>query len=342
MRQKSQRPGQHEIAEALGISVSTVSRALSGSHLVRDKVRHRVEEKARELGYKLNNVAPAQRPTQLIIITNPEFFMAPIATMYQVIFDEIRRTVQAGPDAADIEMLDVTDLTVELLQSHVVNGTGIAFLGTEPDGDIAEFLLKQDVPVVLINGIDRHLRFDCVTPANFIAGENMACLLLERGYRNFLFVGHAGRPTIRRRLSGFRQQVESADDLDVPVTLEVDGRNFPDLQGDPEGFVALVRKMLRPRFALVCSNDVIASWAVEQLKRNGLSVPDDLGVTGFDDMPVARLTKPALTTYRIDWETIGATAMQILYNRMKDRNSAAKLIQIGGEPVPRQSVIGLK
>ena len=171
------------------------------------------------------------------------------------------------------------------------------------------------IPVVLID-------YDCVKPPsrssyaivginNFDAGRRLAEHLLSVGARKIHFVLHGNpAPTTLNRLSGVRMTVEAA-------TARKD-RHFL-LEAEPDNLAALKRHLKTGRpDAFVCLNDADAAKLIQTLARAGMSVPQDVLVAGFNDVNIAKLTNPPLTTIRQPCEQIASEAFARLLARMAD------------------------
>ena len=195
---------------------------------------------------------------------------------------------------------------------------------------------RARIPVVLID-------YDCVKPPsrsshdivginNFDAGRRLAEHLLSVGARKIHFVLHGNpAPTTLNRLSGVRMTVEAA-------TARKD-RHFV-LEAEPDNLAALKRHLKAGRpDAFVCLNDADAAKLIQTLARVGLSVPRDVLVAGFNDVNIATLTNPPLTTIHQPCEQIAAAAFGRLLARIRNPDLPATEILLPAPLVVRASTV---
>lgn len=195
---------------------------------------------------------------------------------------------------------------------------------------------RAHIPVVLID-------YDCVKPPsrsshdivginNFDAGRRLAGHLLSVGARKIHFVLHGDpAPTTLNRLSGVRMAVEAA-------TARKD-RQFV-LEAEPDNLAALKRHLKTGRpDAFVCLNDADAAKLIQTLARIGLSVPRDVLVAGFNDVNIATLTNPPLTTIHQPCEQIAAAAFGRLLARIRNPDLPATEILLPAPLVVRASTV---
>ena len=176
---------------------------------------------------------------------------------------------------------------------------------------------RADIPVVLLDGDivpgPARSEYDLVSIDNVAAGETLAAHLMERGARNIRFLMRANWvENVKNRARGVRNAVLSSG-------LRWTSRNIVML--DPSD-AAAVRKLMKsvPRpDAIVCENDVIAAGLMKTLGGLGCRVPENVLVAGFDDVQIARLSTPGITTIRQPCEGIARAAFDRLLTRMSDR-----------------------
>ncbi|QDY69211.1 LacI family DNA-binding transcriptional regulator [Qingshengfaniella alkalisoli] len=336
---KKTRPGQTDIANALGVSVSTVSRALADSPAINDDIKRQVYEVALKIGYPVKAHTVVERLDQIVVLTSVAGFNDTRSSIYYGLLEGIKT---AATRSGTVVSTSITQSRTPLpadLRNKLGPKTGCVFLGITPSPDVAQYLHDQRIPALVCNGVDEELLIDSISPANYSGGRLMARYLMDKGHRKFLYFGGVHRTTLRRRASGFRQYVEKESGMDgaeIVATYEQRGPLSDDLLTD---FTDWLERNRGDATALFCYNDGAAAWAIEAAKILGISVPDDLSIAGFDDMPIADLTTPGLTTYRIDWQQIGLQCVALLTARMENPESPTQYLQVGGTFVERASVI---
>lgn len=332
------RPGQSDIANALGVSVSTVSRALAGSDLINSDVKRRVHEVAIQLGYPVKLKQDPQRFDSITVLASLDAFRDTRSSIYNSLLDGIRE--QSGrytPKISTVITRSRAPLPAEI-DAMLGPRTGCIFLGLTPNSETVRSLAERRVPAIVCNGIDEELLIDSVSPANYFGGAVMARYLMGLGHRKILYLAGNQRRTLQMRYMGFQQQIEtlSGDKTACVQSVYQLGAEISEEQFD--GFADWINQHRHEATALFCYNDSAAVWALEGIKSMGLKVPEDLSVIGFDDMPIARIASPGLTTFRIDWHEVGLICMQLLHKRMISPDMPAQLLQVGGQLIERQSV----
>jgi DNA-binding LacI/PurR family transcriptional regulator len=228
------------------------------------------------------------------------------------------------------------------IRAQIGATTGVIFLGLSPAPETLNDFAEAGIAAVVANGVDEELKLDSVSPTNFLGGIILAKYLTDLGHRRVLYFRGLDRSTLLRRFAGSRQHIEGRDDWPDAKVVSSFKR---DLSGSEEAdrvrFNAWITRYKDDATALLCFNDGAAVWAIEAMRALGMSVPDDMSVVGFDDMPVARLTNPSLTTFSINWDEIGRESVQILHKRFSFPHAEIKMVQIGGHMIVRDSAQAL-
>jgi len=330
------RPGQGDIAKMLGVSVSTVSRALADSSAINDDLKARILEAAAHIGYPTRERRTVEKLDAITVISTISGFRDTRSSIYFALLDGIKREAAQLAGGVETIMAREGDPLPDSIADKLGPRHGCIFLGMNARQGTHAALARRSVPAVICNGVDQELVVDSISPANFIGGTLMARQLMALGHRKFLYLSGVDRHTLQRRQAGFRQWVEAEAGVeDTEVHVLSLGGDISDSHADT--FSEFMRTTGREVTAVFCYNDGAAVWAVECLKSMGLSVPDDVSVAGFDDMPISRIASPALTTFRIDWEAIGRDTVRMLHERMLDPSRAAHFMQVGGTYVARES-----
>jgi len=293
-------PTIRDVAQAAGVSIATVSRGLAGSSTVAAATRERVHRAATELGYRPNRAAREQetgrrRSIALVLpdLQNP--FYAAVAKGVQ------RRVGAAGLTAI------VTDTDEDPVREQEVLGELRAvadrFILASPrstDAHLREF--AGESAVVLVN---REL-----TGIAGVVGDNqdgvrqVLAHLRALGHRR---IGYAGGPRASWSDAQRRAGLEAARPPEVEV---VDLGAFR--PGSAGGVAAADEVLAAQVSAVVAFNDQLALGILGRLHDRGVAVPQQMSVTGFDDVPVARLLAPALTTVAVPMLQMGERAAGLL------------------------------
>ena len=254
-----------------------------------------------------------------------EFFQPIIASLVRCAHERDYTILMEGvwtPDARDNseEALAVAQRLVERKVAGVIYQPLEYSQNSEAaNRRVLERFSNAGIPVVLLDGDivpypDRS-GFDLVSIDNVAAGETIAAHLMERGAKNICFLMRENWvQNVRNRAHGVGNAVLANGGGWRPSSV---------VCGDPldAGFVGrIMRRRPRPD-AFVCENDILAAGLKMTLEGLGFGVPDDVMVAGFDDVQIARITSPGITTIRQPLETIAQLAFKRLCERMADPNS---------------------
>jgi LacI family transcriptional regulator len=307
-----------DVARRAGVSITTVSRVLNRSpHPVSAAVRARVETAASELDFRPSSLARglAGRGTRTLALVVPD-----IANPY---YPRLSRGVEdLASEHGYAVLVCNTDhqqaklsLYLRLLREKRVDGVLLAGGGHEDPGDV-EALAEAGLTV---QAIGRHpLRVPSVRIDNLEAARAATTHLAARDRRRIAFVGGpALHTTVADRRAGYRAALEAAG-LRPEPGLEVEV-GFGPADGE-RAAAGLLARPNRPD-AVVAFNDYLAIGLMHHLFRQGIDVPGEVAVVGFDDIPLAGYFRPSLTSVAVPAYELGAQATVRL------------LRQLAGEPV---------
>jgi DNA-binding LacI/PurR family transcriptional regulator len=300
---------QSDIAELSGVSISTVSRVLNGVPGISDDVRAEVARAAASLGYAVQAVARQQTVARSVLIVSPLTFLAAQAGQFHI---DILEGISNAARSAGVALICVPLGHPSEIDAALAGQDGLLLLSV----DMPEFVALADarsLPVGLINTEVLGDMYDVTVPDNRGGSVKAAKCLMELGHRDIVYIAHSDRDTIKSRVGGFEDA----------VTTELGARNAPRIvrldYAQPTADFEVALRALRsemPFTAVACSNDITALAAIQALNRMGLSVPHDVSVIGFDDLPMAALSSPQLTTIRIDRQALGEAAFKRLLDRI--------------------------
>ena len=327
-----------DIAEAAGVSHSTVSRALSDSSLVKVETKARIQRLAQEMGYSPDAIARSlvtQRThtVGVVVTTITDPFVAEVVqgiedTAQAEDYSVILASSSSEPERelAAVEMLRAKRVDCVIVTSSRV---GALYL---------EHLERIGVPVVLINNHNRQSgRYTFSVSVDNQHGGHLATVhLVERGHRRIGYIsGPADHSDDVERLAGYRQALgEAGIPVDPTLILSGNGR----LDGGERALDTLVG-LVEPPTAVFCYNDMTAIGLISAARRAGLSVPEDLAVVGFDDIPLAVHVYPPLTTIAQPQRDMGRQAMNMALALMAVDDSTTPFsdIVVKGRLVVRES-----
>ncbi|HUN25417.1 MAG TPA: LacI family DNA-binding transcriptional regulator [Steroidobacteraceae bacterium] len=306
-----------DVARELGISVATVSRALTRPELLRRDTRDRVIATAERLGYRPNLLARGLRRGEtralLFIVPTLSPFFLEIYAGAEDVAREADFALLLGSSRGDAER-------EEACFDQVVSGRadGIILLtGLVPSAYASG---KRPLPplIAVLERVPHHavpvIRTDHRSGAAAATRH-----LIDLGHRRIAHIAGSRRaPSSAQRLGGYRSTLESAG-LAAPPELVHPG-DF----GLRSGLVAMeaLLTLRDPPTAVLCGNDEMAFGAILALNRAGLAVPRDVSVVGFDNQAMAEYSNPPLTTVHIPREELGRRAALALIEQLKGRSVA--------------------
>jgi LacI family transcriptional regulator len=320
-----------DIAAECHVSVSTVSRALNGTDLISPEVTESIRAAAERMGYHPNEIARSLKlnRTGIIGILHDEAMDHPY---FSGMLDAIR--LSAEKRGYCIMMLsrkqqDSTADSSDTALSRRVDGIICVYADILEAG--LDRVMRNQIPVVSVD--------DCNRPCPIVASdyENGTRLLtleaLRRSHRRIAFIhGESGIST-DRRISGFRAAMASAG---------LQGELIPSRFYAGESCARLILNRLQQADAPTCfllPDDTTALTVLSILRQNGLQVPRDVAVAGFDGQRWARILAPRLSTYRQDLQAIGEAALDTLFaaGAKGDVRSRSEII-IPGQLIPGETL----
>ncbi len=332
---KSRRVRLEDIAEKVGVSLSTVSRALTGEKGVRDDIRQRILEAAKEASYPMP-VAVAGK--KIVIAASSAAMIDYVRNQFTLhVLEGARDRAQAlGLDIATRPVADAKDEQTVLEEAATdPDVAGLLFLTLDDERMLAA-TRTFDKPVVLINGDDPHMRLSSVTPCNRSAAQLATDMLLDLGHRRILFLMRPGRRTIERRQEGFWDALRHRGITPTPqMTVTVDDW-LPELATQ-----AITDRIARTGLdftAILTAGDSLAAGAMLAIQQAGYRVPEDVSVMGMDDLPQAEFLNPPLSTVHIPMREIGMTAVELLRDLCSGVPALPRRIELACHVVERRSV----
>jgi DNA-binding LacI/PurR family transcriptional regulator len=304
-----------DIAKAAGVSHSTVSRALSDSPLVSDETKARIQRLAQEMGYSPNTLARSLVTRQtytigVVVTTIADPFVAEVVQGIEATAHDYNYTVILCSSGAQPER---EIAAVEMLRSKRVDG--VIVTSSRIGALYLEHLERIGAPIVLINNHNESSgRYTfTVTVDNRHGGYLATEHLVQLGHRRIAYVtAPADHSSDLDRMAGYRQALIAAG-IEPDPALIVTGNGRAD--GGERALQALI-ELGEPPSAVFCYNDMTAIGLMSAARQVGLSVPRDMAVVGFDDIPFASYFYPPLTTIAQPKVEMGRLAMKMALSLM--------------------------
>ncbi|GAC11795.1 LacI family DNA-binding transcriptional regulator [Paraglaciecola chathamensis] len=299
-----------KVSELAGVSTATVSRTLKMPDMVTARTKEKVMKAVKEAGYRPSWLATSVKTgrTNTIVVLVPNlinpFFMRIIGGIEQaaqergftVLLCDTQGDSKRESDYASMVLTNRADGLIQLDHSFPFN---------EDDAKLAE-----TIPMVSVcERIHSDKKYPVVALDNYAASRALAHHLVSYGHTKFaVIVGQVVSQIHKDRLYGLRS-VLTEENIEFDEDMIV-GQSYS-IENGIEGMRQLLAKPNRPS-AVICFNDDIAIGAMHEIHRQGLSVPDDISVVGFDNVKVSAFMNPPLTTIDQPAYEMGRRGMEIL------------------------------
>jgi LacI family transcriptional regulator len=322
----------YDVAGRAGVSIASVSRVLNGQGSPRAETRERVMRAVRELSFVRDGAARALSNGLKEVIGvvfrrgGEELFEGEDESF--LFIDVINRGIEVGAQRRGFDLLissvGFNDDNVAARISALAGKADGLILHDRMLSPVGIARLADMVPIVTLAGspTSASLNVRCDNESGIRA--LVRHLAIDHGYRSLGYVsGRADSPDNRTRSRAFEKEAAAAG-----AKVETG----PDWQGNysAAGGASVVASLLGagrklPR-AILCANDQTALGVIHALAQRGFRVPQDVAITGFDDVPVARHLHPPLTTIRQPMQELGARAFDILYSRISTGGGKADTV----------------
>lgn len=315
---------QLDLARAAGVSVSTVSRALSNSPGISADLRSRIHQLAQELGYRSRGEGAAE-PRAIRTYVTANLVTGGLVPFYNAVMEGLTSAAKAADLTLEVRLIQDESLDPGRMDRDDEAGlaAGTMLVGIDPTPKIVE-RLHSGRRLVLVNSFDPEMRFDCVGPNNFYGSALATQMLLDAGHRSLLHIRDYLRPTRLQRHLGFEFAVAAHPGARCSLL---------DSHGAAE---AVMQAAVQQRTAghtdwtgIFCVHDLAAIRMIHVLEAAGYRVPQDISVVGFDDLPAASMMSPRLSTIRVNCQAIGEQAIALMLRRLAHPNGTAVQVECG-------------
>ncbi|MFZ5556302.1 MAG: LacI family DNA-binding transcriptional regulator [Pseudomonadota bacterium] len=295
-----------DVARLAGVSTATVSRALSSPDRVGADLLRRVEAAVRESGYVLDGAARALRSGRTRTVG------AAVPTLDNAIFANATHALQKALEQKGYTLLVAShefDLEneVRVVRPLVERGIdALVLVGLDHTPELFQLLDAVRLPYVLTWALDRTGGRPCIGFDNRAAAARVADYVADLGHRRVAMIGglSADNDRARDRIAGTLEALRRRGVTVPPAWVLERPYTFDAARA---AMRVLMREQPRPT-VVICGNDVLAIGALAEARALGLHVPADVSVTGFDDLEIAALLEPPLTTVRVPSSDIGRLA----------------------------------
>jgi LacI family transcriptional regulator len=326
-----------DIAELANTSVSTVSRSLNDSDLVSEETKQRIKLIAREHGFQFNASARGlvTNTTGTVGVILPENFDRFDVLLYHAaLHNDFRRSLERADKDMIVAFLKNRFTGMKNVEKLVTRKKvdGLIIVQSVIDRETVRYLKRSNVPFVMTQypPAVADPGYDVVYSDNWAGGKLVAEHFLERGFSAVACISGGEEIQSQQRIAGFTDTLLAKGvHLDPDLVLAGDFQS-----GTATRLVQEHIDRLRDVDAIFAVNDLMAFGAMQSLQKEGLRVPDDVAVAGYDDTPLASITIPGLTSVHQSREEIAFLACELLLDLMGQGAGSS-----AGQTVPRTIAI---
>ncbi len=310
----------YDVAKAVNLSPSTVSRGLKDHPQINKNTKKKIKAAAKSMGYRQNKFASSlrKRRTETIGVVVPKlnsYFMATVISGIEKVTNEhgYGLIISQSQESGKQEISCITTMF-----DSRVDGILISLAFDTKNLDHFDILFDKGIPVVFFDRIaECH---DCISVVidNYKAGYEATSHLLSKGCKRIVhFGGNLLRNVYADRFRGYRQALN-----DYGIEFNQNLVLISDLTGESAKVLTKKVQNMDPRpDGLFAANDTSAVTAVVELQKSGIRIPDDIAVVGFNNEPISQVIQPNLTTVEYPAREIGEIAATSLINKLNNLQS---------------------
>jgi LacI family transcriptional regulator len=328
----------HNVAEVAGVSISTVSRVVNGLGRVAPDTRRNVETAIRRLDFHPNSRAQAlsRKRTDTIGLIVPDFE----GQYFSMLMEGAHEESQANGVHIMVIKAKGAEAQIEAVSRLCSEGRtdGVILMLSELYDEVLEGVGSVSSPLVILDRDVNLWRLDNILLDNRLGGFEATKHFIDvHGITNVFFVGSAkSNLDNAARAQGFAEALKS-------VTLDAEDKQFFGNNYSYDEGYRLAREKVFPRiksqerYGVVAANDDMACGIIDALMDQGIKVPEQVGVTGFDDSDIAIHRRLKITTMRVPIMEIGRMAIRMILNRIVNRVSEPAKVILKARLIVRDS-----
>lgn len=323
-----------DIAQRLGVSTVTVSKALAGKDGVSEAVREKILALAAEMGYQAKAAPAEEQGGEMVGVLISERFLRPNESFYWTMYERVLDKLSARGMFGMIERVSLADEAGRAVPRLVQSGRVQALIVIGSFSlDYLQTIRRLNLPVVQMDNYHTQSGLDTVISDGYYGMYIMTDYLLRRGHRDIAYLGRIGATSsITDRYFGYCRALQERG---LPVRQDW---VLSDRDDDGNWRFGLPEEMPT---AFVCNCDAVAYHLIRLLGERGLRVPEDISVVCFDDYLFSELAQPKVTCYGVDVDGMAQTGVEQLCRRWQDPEAEILFQVVAGHLVEKESVKSL-
>ncbi len=321
-----------DIAAKVGVSVVTVSKALSGQKGVSEEVKNKIIRYAEEMGYEKPGESHGSSKSYNIGVVVREGYITRYETFYWELYQAVNSAAARENSFVMIEIISGEDEKEgnppKLLRENKVDA--LIVMGGLKTSYLKMIRAHYAIPTVFLDFYDAEIQEDSVISNNFYGSYTITNYLLNKGYRRIAYVGTLlSTKSITDRYFGYAKALMERG-IEVRKDWIINDREMD------KGYIRVQIPDDMPE-AFVCNCDMTASNIIDLVVAKGLSVPDDVAVTGFDDFLHPGLCTIPITTYAVNMEGLADSAVRNVMKKLNGMETDKGIHLIEGRLIIRES-----
>jgi LacI family transcriptional regulator len=323
-----------DIADYLGITKVTVSKALNDQPGVSNDLKMHILEVSNTLGYsKKGNLKEVNEEKQLVFLISKRFFLESDNFYSQIYYYLNKECIKKNINLSLFILSSYDEENLVLPFSSRKNNFDGLFLAGEFNSQYLDSIVKLDIPVIAIDFYNDSIRTDCVISDNFYASYLATMYLIEKGHKNIGFVGDPNyTSSVLDRFYGYLKAIRQ-NGLEYNEKWNI-------INNDLNGSYILDYSLPETLpTAFLCHCDMAAWNILQKLKIQGISVPEQISLVSFDNTELSKNCNPPLTTINISKQEFAHKSLNQLLWRINNRSSEPQRIYLNTQLIERDSVL---
>jgi LacI family transcriptional regulator len=333
----------YDLAKELNLSPATISRGLKNHQAINKNTRKRIVDKAEEMGYRFNTFASnlRKRKTNTIGVIiprlNSHFVSTALAAMEKVASDAGYNIIISQ----SMESMAKEEVNAKTMFDNRVDGLLVSLAYDTVNIEHFQRFIKRNIPIIFFDRVHESDDTISIVIDNYKNAYDMTRHLVEQGCSRIMHItGNLKRNVYRERFNGYKEALKDAG-LDYDEELLIISE-LNEAAGAEAAEKILAMETLPD--AVFVANDVCAASCMRVLKQNGIRIPEDIAISGFNNDPISRIAEPNITTVNYPSYQMGEIAATHLINHLKsvaDIHTTNKII-LKSEVLIRESTLKKK